>query len=67
MGDFNAIRRVNERNDVEYFDDDDDAEFNSCIEDIAVEDLNAKGFFFTWSSRRGGMGVLERVRLIELW
>lgn len=26
------------------------------MEDIDTEDLNSKGFFFTWSNKRGGLG-----------
>ena len=45
LGDFNAVMRVNERTDFESFDTAVAAEFNACIGDIDVEDLNAMGFF----------------------
>ena len=31
-------------------------EFNGCVGDVDTEDLTAKEFFFTWSSRGGCMG-----------
>ena len=58
-GDFNAVRRSSERSDPECFDVVVADDFNSCIGDIGVEDLNAKGFFFTWSSRSGDRAMVE--------
>ncbi|KAH7861401.1 hypothetical protein Vadar_025639 [Vaccinium darrowii] len=42
MGDFNAVRRLNERSNPENFDYTAAASFNSCVADIAIDDLPAK-------------------------
>ena len=31
-------------------------EFNKCLEDIEMDDIPAKGFWYTWSNKRGDMG-----------
>lgn len=42
LGDFNAVRRVNERSNSVHFDHNVVASFNSCIEDIEIDDLPTK-------------------------
>ena len=55
-GDFNSIRSVTEKSYAENLDMSAMVEFNGCVGDVDTEDLTAKGFFFTWSRRGGGMG-----------
>lgn len=50
MGDFNDVRRVNEKSEGSSVADD----FNLCLEDIDMEELTSKGFWFTWSNKRRG-------------
>ena len=52
---------MNERIDVESFDVVVAADFNACIEDVEIDGLTAKRFFFTWSNNSGGMGDKSRV------
>lgn len=56
VGDFNIVRKQSERSIANNFDIAAADEFNSCLEDIDMEDLNSTGFFFTWSNKRGGLG-----------
>ncbi|GFS36695.1 hypothetical protein Acr_00g0047480 [Actinidia rufa] len=44
------------RVDMDYFDHVAVAQFNASAEDGRIDDMTAKGFFFTWSNRDGGMG-----------
>lgn len=71
LGDFNAVRRVNERSIIDNFDFTATAAFNSCIDDIEVDDLPAKGFWFSWSNRSGGLGQnksrIDRVMVNHAW
>ena len=46
MGDFNSFRLSNERFDMECIDSTDVSKFNACIEDMEIDDLTAKGFFY---------------------
>lgn len=54
MGDFNAVRSASER--LIGFDSAAAAEFNKCLCDILQDDMPAKGFWFTWTNKRGGAG-----------
>lgn len=40
MGDFNTVRWHNEKSDANHFDNSRAGDFNKCIEDIEMEDLN---------------------------
>lgn len=42
--DFNAVRRQSDRSDVHSFDVDAGYEFNLCLEDVDMEDLNSKAY-----------------------
>ena len=55
MGDFNSVRSVNEKSDVDSFDMTAIAEFNACVRDVEIDDLTAKGGF-TWSGKGGVLG-----------
>ena len=57
VGDFNSVRSVNEKSDMDSFDTTAIAEFNACVRDVEIDDLTAKGFFLTWSGKGGGFGV----------
>ncbi|KAH7867459.1 hypothetical protein Vadar_033759 [Vaccinium darrowii] len=69
LGDFNVVRHPKER--VEGFDPIASADFNKCIEDINMQEMVTKGFWFTWSNKRGGNGAiksrLDRVLLNDAW
>ncbi|KAI8553502.1 hypothetical protein RHMOL_Rhmol05G0020800 [Rhododendron molle] len=54
VGDFNTVRRQNEKSDPSHFHASAASDFNSCLEDIEMEDLNSKGLWFTWSNKRTG-------------
>ncbi|XP_058211744.1 uncharacterized protein LOC131323927 [Rhododendron vialii] len=54
MGDFNTVRATLER--LVGFDSNVATEFNHCLADILHDDLPAKGFWFTWTNKRGGLG-----------
>lgn len=55
VGDFNSVTWQNEKLNPSHFDASAAADFNSCLNDVEVEDLNAKGLWFTWSNRRAGL------------
>ncbi|KAF7152135.1 hypothetical protein RHSIM_Rhsim01G0069200 [Rhododendron simsii] len=71
MGDFNVVRWQNERSDHGYFDATSAGDFNTCLEDIGMEDINTTGFLFTWSNRRAGREYcgsrLDRVVVNAQW
>lgn len=46
IGDFNPVRRQNEKSDPNLFDANAASEFNCCLEDIEMEDLNSKGLVY---------------------
>lgn len=54
MRDFNSVRWQNERSDEITFDSTSTGNFNTCLEDIEMEDLNSTGLWFTWCNRRVG-------------
>ncbi|KAI8528246.1 hypothetical protein RHMOL_Rhmol12G0135700 [Rhododendron molle] len=54
MGGFNSVRSPSER--LVGFDVAAASDFNQCLTDISHEDLPAKGFWFTWTNKRGGSG-----------
>ena len=47
VGDFNSIRSVNEKSDMDSFHMFAIAEFNAYVRDVEIDDLTAKGLFFT--------------------
>ncbi|KAH7833845.1 hypothetical protein Vadar_010387 [Vaccinium darrowii] len=53
-GDFNVVRKPFER--LDGFDSTATTEFNSCIDFLNMDDLPTKGFWYTWSNKRGGDG-----------
>lgn len=69
FGDFNVVRQMSER--LVGFDSNFALEFNSCLDDIEMEDMTFKGMLFTWSNKRGGMGhiksKLDRVLINGSW
>ncbi|KAI8544379.1 hypothetical protein RHMOL_Rhmol08G0292000 [Rhododendron molle] len=69
MGDFNVVRTPAER--VSGFDVVAAADFNRCLDDINMHDMVTKGFWFTWTNKRGGFGDnksrLDRVAVNEGW
>lgn len=71
IGDFNAVRRQNEKSEPSHFDTTSAGDFNHCMEDIEVEDLNSKGLWFTWSNKRVGQGQsssrLDRALVNSHW
>lgn len=54
MGDFNVVRRPDER--LEGFNESAAADFNSCLEDKSMHEMVTKGYWFTWSNKRSGLG-----------
>ncbi|KAF7124850.1 hypothetical protein RHSIM_Rhsim12G0100000 [Rhododendron simsii] len=54
VGDFNTVRRHSEKSDSTHFDASSALDFNNCLEDVEMEDLNSKGLWFTWSNKRTG-------------
>ncbi|KAF7130791.1 hypothetical protein RHSIM_Rhsim10G0198700 [Rhododendron simsii] len=71
LGDFNVVRKVNEQSIIDNFYFTAAAAFNSCIDDIEVDDLPAKGFWFSWSNKSGGLGQnksrINRVVVNHAW
>ncbi|XP_058216931.1 uncharacterized protein LOC131327817 [Rhododendron vialii] len=71
MGDFNVVRWQNEKSNSSYFDANATGEFNSCIEDIEMEELTSKGLWFTWSNKQVGVGHyscrLDRALVNSSW
>lgn len=69
LGDFNVVRRPNER--LTGFDQAATYDFNDCLESLNMEDMPSRGFWFTLSNRRGGMGVnkskIDRVLINSAW
>ncbi|XP_071712605.1 uncharacterized protein [Rutidosis leptorrhynchoides] len=49
MGDFNVTRYLNEHSSGSSMMTEDMKEFNACINDIEIEDINSSGFHFTWT------------------
>lgn len=62
LGDFNTVRVAPER--LVGFDSTAALEFNECLSDIEHDDLPSKGFWFTWSNKRGGLEIIK-VELID--
>lgn len=69
LGDFNTVRLSSER--LVGFDSQAASDLNQCLVDIAQDDLPPKGFWFTWSNKRGGAGdnksKLDRVISNTVW
>ncbi|KAH7833020.1 hypothetical protein Vadar_002410 [Vaccinium darrowii] len=69
LGDFNSVRSISER--LDGFDVSAATEFNECLNDIFHDDMPAKGFWFTWSNKRGGSGAnkscIDRVTTNTQW
>ncbi|KAI8547966.1 hypothetical protein RHMOL_Rhmol07G0236100 [Rhododendron molle] len=49
MGDYNVVRKVNER--MVGFDSSATLEFNNCLHDLEMDDMPARGFWYTWSNK----------------
>lgn len=49
-----VVRRPDER--LDGFGGNVAAEFDSCLHDIDMGDMPSKGFWFSWTSKRGGAG-----------
>ncbi|GJV18773.1 RNA-directed DNA polymerase, eukaryota, reverse transcriptase zinc-binding domain protein [Tanacetum coccineum] len=49
MGDFNVTLKINVHNDGMSHSNIDMQEFQKCVEDVKMEDLNSSGFHFTWT------------------
>ncbi|KAG5543053.1 hypothetical protein RHGRI_015966 [Rhododendron griersonianum] len=69
LGDFNVVRVSTEQ--LIGFDNSAAAEFNDCLLHIAQDDMPSKGFWFTWTNKRGGDGrnksKLDRVLTNLAW
>ncbi|KAI8013787.1 hypothetical protein LOK49_LG05G02133 [Camellia lanceoleosa] len=69
--DFNVVRHAGERLDANRLELGAVSAFNSCLEDIGIEELTSWGFWFTWSNQRGGGGnirsKLDRVLVNSVW
>lgn len=69
MGDFNVVRKANER--LEGFDRAASTEFNDCLDSLEMDDMMAKGFWYTWTNKRGGLGAnmskLDRALVNPAW
>lgn len=69
VGDYNIVRARAER--LEEFDSNAVGDFNNCLEDLEMEDLPTKGFWFSWSNKRGGLGdnksKLDRALINPSW
>lgn len=69
LGDLNEVRTSAER--LVGFDCHAAAELNQCLIDISQDDMPSKGFWFTWSNKRGGGGSnkskLDRVLVNTEW
>ena len=68
MKDFNSVRNVHEKSDMENFDMSAMAEFNAHLGNVDIEDLTAKG---NWSSRGGDIGGrksrIDRAMVSHKW
>lgn len=71
VGDFNVVRWQHEKSNPHHFDTIGTGDFNKCIEDIEMEDLNSKGLRFTWSNKQAGAGHcscrLDRALVNSYW
>ena len=71
VGDFNSVRSVNEKSDMDSFDMSATAEFNACVREVEIDNLTAKGLFFTWSGKGRGMGYrkskIDRAMIKYKW
>lgn len=69
LGDFNTVRLASER--LVGFDVNSSDEFNECLTDLSQDDLLSKGFWFTWTNKRGGSGEkksrIDRVLTNTSW
>ncbi|XP_071695705.1 uncharacterized protein [Rutidosis leptorrhynchoides] len=68
MEDFNVTRYLNEHSSGSSMMTEDMKEFNACINDIEVEDINSFGFHFTWTKslknpRCGTLKKLDRIMI----
>ncbi|KAI8539045.1 hypothetical protein RHMOL_Rhmol09G0150700 [Rhododendron molle] len=71
ISDFNVIRWQNEKSSSSHFDATATCEFNTCIKDIEMEELNSKGLWFTWSNKQISVGHcscrLDRALVNSQW
>ncbi|KAH7840355.1 hypothetical protein Vadar_015873 [Vaccinium darrowii] len=69
MGDFNVVLRSSER--IGEFDSQAASEFRQCLFEINMEEMVTRGFWFTWTNRRGGGGAnmskIDRVLVNASW
>ncbi|KAH7861825.1 hypothetical protein Vadar_031371 [Vaccinium darrowii] len=69
LGDFNVVRNPTER--LMGFDRGASDEFNACLDSVGMDDMPSKGFWFTWSNKRSGLGdnksKLDRVLINAGW
>ncbi|XP_071740910.1 uncharacterized protein [Rutidosis leptorrhynchoides] len=68
MGDFNITRYLNEHSAGCSILSEEMKEFNSCLNDIKIEDINISGFHFTWTKslknpRCGTLKKLDRIMI----
>ena len=71
MGDYDIVRKPKKRQRGDPIDTAEMADFNSCIHDIQVEDVNCKGLPFTWNNKRGDnstvLSRIDRVLSNDAW
>lgn len=69
LGDFNVVRKPEER--LVGFNATAALEFNDCQGLVGLDGMPSKGYWFTWSNRRGGLGEicskLDRVIINAGW
>lgn len=69
LGDFNVVRRPSKR--MVGFDMSAAFDFNSCLEDINMQDMLTKGYWYTWTNKQGGAGSnksrLDKVLVNDNW
>ncbi|XP_071728479.1 uncharacterized protein [Rutidosis leptorrhynchoides] len=68
MGDFNITRYLNEHSAGCSILTEEMKEFNSCLNDIEIEDINSSGFHFTWtkSLKNPKCGTLKKLDRIMI-
>ncbi|KAH7857816.1 hypothetical protein Vadar_016806 [Vaccinium darrowii] len=69
MGDFNVVRSPDER--IVGLDEVAASDFNNCLADICMHNMVTKGYWFTWTNKRGGLrdnkSRLDRVLVNDGW
>uniref|UniRef100_A0A5B6YUZ1 Reverse transcriptase domain-containing protein n=1 Tax=Davidia involucrata TaxID=16924 RepID=A0A5B6YUZ1_DAVIN len=71
LGDFNVVRSHEEKTGGRGIDSGEVEEFNSCLYNVGVDDLNGKGRWLTWDNQRDGndniQSKLDRVLVNNEW